>query len=118
MKSSQTAYSDALERYRKLVADATGEKVRGKANPYTSMNGNMFSFLDKAGALCLRLSDEDRATFIATFKVEPVVQYGAVMKEYVSMPPQVVADPVALRSWFAKCMAYAQTLPAKPTRKK
>lgn len=118
MTSSQTAYSGALERYRKLVADATGEKVRGKANPYTSMNGNMFSFLDKAGTLCLRLSDEDRAAFFTTFEVGPVVQYGAVMKEYVSMPPQVVADPVALQGWFSRCLAYARTLPAKPTRKK
>jgi len=115
---SNAAYADALERYRELVADATGEKVKGKANPYTSMNGNMFSFLDKTGTLCLRLSDEDRMTFVAAFEAGPVVQYGAVMKEYVSMPPQVVADPVALQDWFAKCLTYARTLPAKPTRKK
>lgn len=115
---SNTAYADAMVRYKSLVADATGEKIKGKANPYTSMNGNMFSFLDKAGTLCLRLSDEDRAAFIAAFEAGPVIQYGAVMKEYVSVPPQVVADPVALRGWFAKCLAYAQTLPAKPARKK
>ena len=118
MTNSKTAYADALERYRELVADATNEKVKGKANPYTSMNGNMFSFLDKAGTLCIRLSDEDRAAFGADFESGPVVQYGAVMKEYVSVPPQVLADPDALKGWFAKCLAYAQTLPARATTKK
>ncbi|MGB5216221.1 MAG: hypothetical protein WBN88_21585 [Anderseniella sp.] len=115
---SDIEYADALERYRELVADATGEKVKGKANPYTSMNGNMFSFLDKAGTLCLRLSDEDRAAFAAAFQTGPVVQYGAVMKEYVPVPPELLADRCALQGWFAKCLAYAQTLPVKPTRKK
>ncbi len=118
MTNSQTTYADALERYRALVAEATGEKVKGKANPYTSMNGNMFSFLDKAGTLCLRLSDEDRAAFVAAFQAGPVIQYGAVMKEYVPVPPEVFADPGTLQGWFAKCRAYAQTLPAKPVRKK
>lgn len=118
MTNSQAAYADALERYRELVAGATGEKVRGKTNPYTSMNGNMFSFLDKAGTLCLRLSDEDRAAFVDTFEAGPVVQYGAVMKEYVAMPPELLSDPGALQDWFIKCLAYAQTLPAKSTRKK
>jgi ABC-type transporter MlaC component len=113
--NSHTTYADALERYRALVADATGEKVRGKANPYTSMNGNMFSFLDKAGTMCLRLPDEDRKAFAAAFQTSAVVQYGAVMKEYVPVPPQLLADPVVLKGWFVKCLAYAQSLPAKPT---
>jgi hypothetical protein len=113
--NSEAVYSHALERYRELVTDATGEKVKGKANPYTSMNGNMFSFLDKAGPLCLRLSDKDRAVFVETGHA---VRYGAVMKEYVPVPPKVLAAPVVLKGWFAKCLAYAQNLPAKPTSKK
>lgn len=111
-------YADALDRYRDLVADAHGETIKGKANPYTSMNGNMFSFLDKAGTLCLRLSEEDRASFVSAFETDPVVQYGAVMKEYVAVPRQMLADPVALKDWFTKCLAYARSLPAKPTKKK
>lgn len=115
---SNIEYADALERYRGLVADATGGQVKGKANPYTSMNGNMFSFLDKAGTLCLRLSDEDRAAFIAAFETGPVIQYGAVMKAYVPVSPKVLADSVVMKGWFAKCLAYAQSLPAKPASRK
>lgn len=115
---SDIEYAGALERYRELVADATGGQVKGKVNPYTSMNGNMFSFLDKAGTLCLRLSDEDRAAFVAAFEAGPVIQYGAVMKDYVPVLPKVLADPVVLKGWFAKCLAYTQSLPAKPTSKK
>ena len=45
------SYADALTRYRILMSQLDGTEVKGKANPYTSMNGNMFSFLDKAGVL-------------------------------------------------------------------
>lgn len=115
---TDTAYADALARYQSLVADATGDKVKGKANPYTSMNGNMFSFLDKTGTLCLRLSGEDRNAFVAAFSTGLVVQYGAVMKEYVAVPSELAADLSALEDWFSKCLTCAQSLPAKPTRKK
>lgn len=111
-------YELTLEMYRDLVADTCGDRVKGKANPYTSLNGNMFSFLDKAGTLCLRLSEEDRTAFVTAFKTDPVTQYGAVMKEYVAVPPQMIADPVVLKDWFTRCLAYAQSLPVKPTKKK
>ena len=113
-----SAYSDALECYKNLVAETIGGQLKGRANPYTSMNGNMFSFLDKAGMLCFRLSKEDREAFVETYATQPVVQYGAVMKEYVHIPPQVVADLPTLKVWFAKCVTYVQTLPAKPTKRK
>ena len=54
--------------------------------PYTSRNGHMFSLLTKEGKLALRLPDEDREAFVIKYGTEPVVQYGAVMKEYVEIP--------------------------------
>jgi len=37
---------------------------KGKSMPYTSLNGHMFSFLDKNGIMGLRLAAEDRENFI------------------------------------------------------
>ena len=49
-----------LAAYEQLVASVPGLERKGAAMPYTSVNGNMFSFLDKAGALSLRLPDHER----------------------------------------------------------
>ena len=112
---SGVIYEDALKRYRSLVAGFSGIEVKGKANPYTSMNGNMFSFLDKSGAICLRYSEADRSAFVDEHKSAPVEQYGAVMKEYVELPKHIAVDPTALSACFEKCITYAMSLPAKAT---
>ena len=46
--------------YEKMVATQPGIERKGKANPYTSMNGNMFSFITKEGEIALRLPEETR----------------------------------------------------------
>ena len=48
----------ALSIYKQIVATQPGIERKGKANPYTSMNGNMFSFITKEGELKLNLEDE------------------------------------------------------------
>ena len=113
----KTSYAVALERYRSLVTEFPDLQVKGKANPYTSMNGNMFSFLDKEGRLCLRLSKTDQAAFNDKFGTGPVEQYGAIMRGYVEVPAALAADTSALRGWFEKCLENAHSLPAKPTKK-
>lgn len=70
------ADNENLDIYRELVARFFEDRVKGKANPYTSMNGNMYSFLDKAGTVCLRLSKDDRAQYVDRFGTRPVEQYG------------------------------------------
>ena len=111
-------YSEALARYTKLVAGVKDLEVKGKANPYTSMNGNMFSFLDTSGKLCFRVSKKDQDAFVAKHKTKPVTQYGAVMKDYVEIPESVAADATLLKKYFRQCLAHAKTLPAKATKKR
>ncbi len=102
-----------LEAYRSLVVRFFDDKVKGKANPYTSMNGNMYSFLDKTGVVCLRIPKDRRAAFMEQFGTGPVEQYGAIMKEYVALPGSLLADPEALKDVFSDCLAYARSLPKK-----
>lgn len=115
---TSAGYDETLSCYLEVVRDYDDLKVKGKAMPYTSMNGNMFSFLDKEGTLCLRMSDDDRKAFVQRHNALQVIQYGAVMRGYVPLPPAITQDAAALRHEFKKCYANARTLKPKPTTKK
>ncbi len=106
-----------LRRYKALVDLHEGIEVKGKKMPYTSLNGNMFSFLSPEGGLCFRLSDADRAEFAKAHGERPVSQYGAVMRGYVDVPDSILTDDVALEALFARCVSHARSLKPKPTKK-
>lgn len=104
-------------KYEALAAAHWGAEVKGKANPYTSLNGNMFSFLDKTGALAVRLEPEHRARHNAEHGLGPVEQYNSVMKDYVWVPEAVLDDPKKLDRLMLAALEFAQSLKPKPTRK-
>jgi hypothetical protein len=108
--------SDALERYAAVVEGA-GEAVKGAKNPYTSRNGHMFSFLDVDGAMALRLSDELTVEFVSRYENGPVIQYGSVMRGYVSVSDDLLSDTQELGSWFEKAYVWIGTLEPKATKK-
>ncbi len=107
----------ALERYAAAV-DAAGELVKGAKNPYTSRNGHMFSFLDREGAMAIRLSDELTDEFLAAYESGPVMQYGSVMRGYVSVPDDLLSDTKQLVPWIEKSFTWIETLEPKPTKKR
>lgn len=117
-KASPEAYAAALEHYERLVATIPDLKRKGAANPYTSLNGNMFSFLSQDGRVSLRMSDADREAFIRRHGGGPSIQWGAVMRGYVEVPPSVLPKFAVMKRAFARSYEYATTLPAKPTTKK
>jgi hypothetical protein len=47
--------ADKLELYEKLVRTNPKVERKGAANPYTSLNGHMFTYLNPSGSLALRL---------------------------------------------------------------
>jgi hypothetical protein len=55
--------AEALERYEAAVAKLADVDREGAANPYTSLNGHMFSFLDKQGVVSIRLFSTDTEAF-------------------------------------------------------
>ena len=110
--------SEALELYTAAVDRSTsGVTVKGAKNPYTSVNGHMFSFLDGAGAMALRLSEELGEEFRATYESGPVMQYGSVMRGYVSIPATLLENTNELAVWFDQSYEWIGTLAPKPTRK-
>jgi hypothetical protein len=104
-----------VEAFDRLVAAVPEVERKGGSMPYTSLNGNMFSYLDAAGSMALRLSGPDRATFIGRFKTHLHEAYGIVQREYVTVPDALLDDTEHLLPWFRSSLEYAQSLKPKPT---
>jgi hypothetical protein len=86
--------------------------------PYTSVNGNMYSFLDKAGVVAIRLGEADRDAFMRIGGTIYVHETGAAMREYVTAPPALIGNTKALAGWLGKSLGYAKTIKPKPSKKK
>jgi TfoX/Sxy family transcriptional regulator of competence genes len=113
MAESQDEYAANLELYEKVVTTIPEVKRKGKTMPYASHNGHMFSLFTKEGKLALRLPDDDREAFVKKYGTEPVVQYGAVMKEYVEIPQELLQDTDELKQYFELSYRYIGTLKPK-----
>jgi TfoX/Sxy family transcriptional regulator of competence genes len=86
--------------------------------PYTSHNGHMFTLLSKSGSLGIRLPKEEREAFLQKYKTTLFEQYGAVMKEYVTVPDDLLENTDELKSYLVISFEYVKTLKPKPTKKK
>lgn len=104
---------DKLELYEELVASVEGVERKGAANPYTSRNGHMTSFIDKGGEVSIRLDEEDREEFLEEFDSRISVQYGSQMKEFVVVPDDMLEAQEEIRDWFAKSWDWVGTLEPK-----
>jgi hypothetical protein len=116
-QASYTGPPDALTQYELIVATVDGLSRKGAANPYTSRNGWMTSFLDKEGSMGLRLGTADRDEFLTTFGTSIAQQYGSNMPEFAVVPPAVFEDLDAIAPWFARSWDWVGTLQPKPTKK-
>jgi len=63
-KAKYQGPAERLTLYEALVASVDGVERKGAANPYTSRNGHMTSFIDKEGEVSIRLDQADREEFI------------------------------------------------------
>jgi hypothetical protein len=102
-----------VELYDKLIASNPAIERKGKTMPYTSVNGHMFSFLDKEGEMGLRLSKQGRNEFIEKYKTKLSVQHGAVMKEYVVVPNDLLQDLKTLSDYLQESYEYVSGLKPK-----
>jgi TfoX/Sxy family transcriptional regulator of competence genes len=108
----------AIELYEKLIATHPEIERKGDANPYTALNGNMFTLLHQSQTLAIRLPDGEREKFLKKYKTTLFEAYGAVMKEYVRVPDSLLSKTDELRKYLEMSYEYAKTLRPKPTTKK
>ena len=110
--------SEKVALYERVVATNPAVERKGDTNPYTSLNGNMFSRLDPSGVMSLRLPEGEREQFLKKYKTRLYESYGVVQKEYVTVPDALLGNTKELQKYFAASVEYASSLKAKPTTKK
>jgi hypothetical protein len=107
----------ALKLYEKLVATNPEIERKGATVPYTSLNGNMFSYLHATDGMALRLPPGEREKFLEKYKTTLFSAYGVVQKEYVAVPEALLAKTAELKPYFEMSYNYAKTLKPKPAKK-
>lgn len=111
--------AEKIAQFERLVATQPDVERKGAANPYTSINGNMFALLHSPeGRFALRLPDAEREAFLAKYGAKLFEAYGAVMKEYVAVPDSLLANTKEMKKYFAISYTYAQSLRPKATTRK
>ena len=106
-----------VDLYDKLIATNPKIERKGAANPYTSLNGNMFTLLHQS-SLAIRLPEDKREEFLRKYNTTLFKAYGTVMKEYVAVPDALLKKTKELQKYLEFSYEYAKTLKPKPTKKK
>jgi hypothetical protein len=112
------AYQEKLAHYHRLVRSIPEVACKGDANPYTSVNGHMFSYLHPSGAMALRLPQAEREAFLRENKTILFQAYGVVQKEYVAVPDGLLSDVSRLKRYFRLSYDYVSALKPKAKAKK
>lgn len=105
-KEKEALYDDLVNRCPRF-------ERKGKANPYTSANGHMFSQLNKDGELGIRFSKEVQEKYMEELNTTYFKSYGATMKGYVLMPEHLWDDLDTLAKYLNEGYDYVMTLEPK-----
>jgi TfoX/Sxy family transcriptional regulator of competence genes len=109
--------TDKVALYDQLIATIPQIERKGAANPYTSLNGNMFTLLHQSRSLAIRLPEDKRKEFLKKHKTTLFTAYGATMEEYVLVPDALLSNTKELQKYLASSYEYVKTLKPKPTKK-
>jgi TfoX/Sxy family transcriptional regulator of competence genes len=118
LAKKSTIPGDNVALYEQLIATIPEIKRKGAANPYTSLNGNMFTLLHQSSRLAIRLPEDKREEFLKKYKSKLFEAYGATMPEYVTVPDALLKNTKELQKYLAFSYEYAKALRTKPTKKK
>lgn len=118
-KKTEKAYppDEKIALYDQFISSVPKMERKGDTIPYTSVNGHMFSFLDKKGEMALRLPEKTREEFIKKFHTHLAEQFGMIMKEYVVVPDDMLKERAKLKKYFSESFDYVSSLKARPTKK-
>jgi len=117
-KKQDAVQGDKLKLYQALVETNPNVELKGATHPYTSLNGNMFSYLHPSGSVALRLGEKEREQFLKKYQTTLFKAYGVVQKEYVTVPDSLLKKTKELAPYFELSFQYVQTLKPKPSKKK
>jgi hypothetical protein len=115
---NSSAPAEAVKLYDQLVGTNPEIERKGAANPYTSVNGHMFSYLHPSGSMALRLPEGEREKFLEKYKAKLFEAYGVVQKEYVTVPDSLLRNTKELKKHFDVSYRYVLSLKPKATKRK
>ncbi len=116
-RQDEKIHLHAIELYDKLIEMHPTIERKGKTPPYTSVNGHMFSFMSKEGEMGLRLPAPARDAFIKKHKTTMMEQYGREMKEYVTVPLNLLSNTLKMLKYLQVSYEYTSSLQPKKTKK-
>jgi hypothetical protein len=91
---------------------ASGDFARkGKANPYTSANGHMFSQINKDDQLGIRLPKSRQKALAEQFGAGPFKSYGATMRDYVCLTSEMLSEPALVTWLLEEAFAFVSAMP-------
>lgn len=111
-------YQEMLAFYDEIIAANPKFERLGKTMPYTGANTYMFSLLNKDGQIGIRLPDDLQAEFHAKYTDEPYRSYGAVMRDYVLIPPSLHDEPETIGAYLDASYEYVMSLPPQERKGK
>ncbi|MEK6220880.1 MAG: hypothetical protein N2D54_01370 [Chloroflexota bacterium] len=117
-KNKKDVPKKKIANYQALIDTHTEIEMKGKNMLYTSVNGHMFSILDKFDNVGLRLPKEVREKFMIDHDTKLHESYGSIMREYVRVPEDLLVDTATLAPYLVISYDYVKTLKPKPTTKK
>lgn len=104
---------DVIALYGQLIEKCPRFERKGKNNPYTSANGHMFSQLNKDNELGIRFSKEVQEKYIKELNSDYFKSYGATMRGYVKIPPDMWKDLDKLAEMLNESYDYVMSLDPK-----
>ena len=108
--------ADLAERFTATVSAMPGAEVRKMFGyPAGFVNGQLFTGLFGSN-WHVRLPDDERNELAAAGGTLFEPMPGRPMREYLVLPPDVVADPAAVEPWLGRALAYVRELPPKKKR--
>ncbi|MEL6724876.1 MAG: hypothetical protein AAFZ74_12040 [Pseudomonadota bacterium] len=84
---------------------------KGKANPYTSANGHMFSQINKEDQLGIRLPKARQQDLSERFGAGPFKSYGATMRDYVCLTPEMLIDAALVTDLLNEGFDFVSAMP-------
>jgi hypothetical protein len=114
-KPAAAAPPEQTALYQKLFATYPEAELKGATVPYTSVNGNMSSYLHPSGLVALRMPAGPREEFLEKYQTKLFEAYGIVQKEYVTIPARLLEDIDELAPHFAQSFEYTKSLKPKKT---
>jgi len=106
-------WEERLKIYDEIVSQCPDIVRKGKSVPYTSANGHMFSFINKAGDLGMRFSLEDQDKYMNEFSTSFFESHGATMKGYILITDAMLKDKDLLIRLLRESHNYVKSLKSK-----